>query len=107
MTPLEARNAKLDEAKALILKGWCQNVYARDSFGNEIDAKSPDATCFCVIGAIIHICEKPLYRIVSNALYAVKNDVLLMDGLTPYNDAPGRTKYEVAALFDHAKEMPL
>lgn len=118
MTPLEARNAKLDAAKALILRGWCQGAYARRADGTSVDIKyirEKSATCFCAKGAIHRVEDKTsdsaVLRNKTPAIMALEAAVeKITDGKSNairYNDAPGRTKYEVAALFDHAKETPL
>lgn len=101
---LEERNAKLDEAKALILKGWCQNSLAQDENNSSVDMRAPEAVKFCILGAIYRIgFANEIYSATKNATQALG----FGDLMTTYNNAPGRTKYEVAAIFDHAKEQPL
>ena len=104
---LEERNAVLDQAKALILAGWCQGALARDAFGSVIQPERAEAVAFCAVGAVFRVAEIGQARRAGNAL----KSALVLLGFEPkigrYNDAPGRTKYEVAAIFDHAKEQPL
>jgi len=91
----------LKGAKALLeTKGWTQGAYARGKSGRVV--KQPrNAVCFCGIGAISvaaggntdddlgYDAYKALERIVGS-------------GFPHYNDAPGRTKEEVLAVFDKA-----
>lgn len=32
-------------------------VYARDTWGFPVDPRDPEASCFCTIGAVIHVTE--------------------------------------------------
>lgn len=96
---LERRNALLDEAKALVLKGWCQGRARTD---NEV----------CAYGAVtvdIHLPSADMAAIGGawRALKIALAKLGLGTSVFEYNDAPGRTKYEVAAIFDHAKLEPL
>lgn len=45
---------QLIAAKALIAtrEAWTQGTSARDSLGHAVDPRSPDATCWCAMGAI-------------------------------------------------------
>jgi hypothetical protein len=43
---------KLDEARALIEKGWCQGEYARGKSGRKADPTGRYAACFCAVGAL-------------------------------------------------------
>lgn len=110
MTPLEKRNAVLDAAKALVLKGWCQNTYAMAE-GFEVRVSSPRATCFCAAGAVMRTegfaVERGTPALAALDAVARRFSPDCRNAIAAYNDAPGRTKYEVAALFDHAKEEPL
>lgn len=112
MLTLEQRNAKLDAAKALVLKGWCQGTLARDAQDRRCSPIDQQATNFCVVGALRKAAnvtgtftpwEDALFIALRRATVVVTGS----DNVGSYNDAPGRTKYEVAALFDHAKEQPL
>lgn len=48
---------KLRKARALIAdeKNWCQNTFARDCHGEEVDPKSCKAASFCAVGAAIRV----------------------------------------------------
>lgn len=115
---LEQRNAKLDEAKALILNvGWTQDAYARDIGDTEIEgdyivACKDAAVCYCARGAVLAAAELPGDHDSQHpCIRALEAAVKLMPGnyrhVVAFNDAPTRTVDEVAALFDKAKEMPL
>lgn len=109
MIPIERRNANLDEAKALVLKGWCQQSYAKDASGRDVQFDSERAVCFCMAGAVYRAAGswdqggRSPERLAIDAALSKLN----CPPTTCYNDAEGRTKSEVAAIFDHAKEMPL
>lgn len=108
MITLEARNARLDAAKALVLAGWCTRSNARDPFGNATLPEDRAAVAFCAVGAAIRVSVIPgdaagMGRALKGALAKLGFE----PSISKYNDAPGRTKYEVAALFDHAKAEPL
>ena len=59
------------------------------------------AVAFCATGACLRV------GVDAAVLYDALEAAGLGRSLVSYNDFPGRTKYEVAALFDHAKEQPL
>ena len=86
----------LIKAKALLENvGWCQNVTAK-FFGNDY-ATTPIA--YCAHGAIIYTEQS-----IAGHLEALE----ILRSLTPerhttrFNDAPGRTKEEILALYDAA-----
>lgn len=87
--------AVLVAARALVAKGWCQDVYARDADGREVDPKSSNAVAWCALGAL---------RAVSGRW---QNTIRLVElglkmGLTNFNDEPGCTQERVLALYDEA-----
>ena len=43
----------LREARRLIKKGWCRAADARNAQGDEVDARTPIATSWCLEGAVI------------------------------------------------------
>lgn len=110
MITIEQRNAKLDEAKALVLAGWTQRALARDAGGFSVEYERPIAVSFCAMGACFRV-DDTITSGLSFVMHRALQDALISLGFDrmvgPYNDAPERTKYEVAALFDHAKGMPL
>lgn len=117
MIALERRNALLDEAKALVLKGWCQDYFAKDAHGIPVSvaeiAHAPNrAKEFCARGACWAASkgDASTWRILDASLESAiraKFDASTNSTVAKYNNADGRTKYEVAAIFDHAKGMPL
>lgn len=42
----------LQEAARTIEAGFCKDGYAKDANGRRVDVMSPDAKCFCMLGAI-------------------------------------------------------
>lgn len=86
---------KLKAARALIEKGWTQKWFARDAAGDVCNSSSPNAVCWCVIGAC-HATGIPDDTIA----YMARTQKIAY--LPRWNDAPDRTQAEVLALFDKA-----
>lgn len=106
---LEERNDLLDRAQALVLQGWTQGANARNAEGKDTYSARADATCWCVYGACFADREAYNVGLINQALAALETAAKSF-GYTSapsFNDTPSRTKYEVAALFDHAKLQPL
>jgi len=40
------------EMYRLLKRGWCQNSYARNASGQPVPIDSPNAVCFCLVGAM-------------------------------------------------------
>lgn len=80
--------------------GWTQGCLGRDANGNEV-LNPDDAVCFCSIGALALAKQnlKATYDRVAAARNRLK-EILEVDYLSAWNDAPGRTQAEVVALFD-------
>jgi hypothetical protein len=110
---LAERNAALDRAKALILQGWTQGAVARNDSEQEVGYDDPAAICFCAYGAIgkVSMDAGISYESLSSVLKCALGKQQPKDEdrfyVSIWQDRAGRTKYEVAALFDHAKEQPL
>jgi hypothetical protein len=45
--------AILQKARAFIIMGWTQGENARRANGERTNAHNPDATCFCLFGAVV------------------------------------------------------
>lgn len=89
---------KLAEARALIERGWCQDVYARDRAGNEMRWADRRATCYCTRGALYAVgVHDVAYEFV---FQAVENQSLAI-----WNDAPERTQAEVIDAFKRAEQL--
>lgn len=103
----ERRDADLDAAKALVLAGWTQGTPARDASGGKIGWERREAASFCLGGAI---CRAAAVGASISAVVVAVNGAIEALGLPRnihlYNDAPGRTKEEVADLLERAKEQP-
>lgn len=95
----------LDAAKALLIeKGWAQGFYARDAAGEVVSVEDPTACSFCAMGALVYVTQEASRETSRSAFNAMERAV--SDGnIARYNDAPERTKEEVLALFDKAKEL--
>jgi hypothetical protein len=93
----------LDDARALIERGWCQTRYGENAFGERVSSESPDAVRWCATGAIERVCifraretggYFQLWSDVTNAL-----DKSIGEFRTCWNDHPDRTQQEVVEAF--------
>ena len=89
---------KLDEARALIEKGWCKSAYARTADNRPCSAKSDYAVRWCAVGAIARIDDY-------GGLYGCVAKVVGIDNLSGWNDAHERTQAEVIDAFKRAAEL--
>ena len=104
----------LREARDIVSRGWCQNAWARDSFGACVDSDSWHATTFCVTGAI-----GKAYRNYFGSNLDLSDQIYLggelgaefalggvadeeLSGLLDWNDHDDRTQQEVVDRFDRA-----
>lgn len=96
-------NAKeiLTKSRDLIANvGWTQRASARDVTGNAVSPRNPEATCFCMIGALQAVRDGFLAGDPElNRAYKALTDAC--DGQYPayFNDARRRTKEEVLARY--------
>ncbi len=103
MTPVQDL---LIRARERIEKGWCQGACAKNADGDDVDATDPDATSFCIRGAILAV--GPLGYAVRSSAYGLLENVIdrvsksPCDSLAGYNDAYGRTHAEILSVFDAA-----
>lgn len=70
---------KLDEARALIEKGWTRGAVARDARGREVDVDDPRACRFCALGAVFVVGFSsargtPLSKVIGTPWVAAWND---------------------------------
>ena len=104
---------------------WTQGSYARDAEGNELIHDSPDAVCWCAIGATYSAAQalgyktcKDVQNIVQDALdvlhegidYAILHGVLNGNNrelVSDWNDVYSRKHDEVLIAFDYAIEYAL
>lgn len=97
----------LQKARKLIAKGWTQGAFARNDRGWSVGNNSPDAQCFCAVGAIRTAAgwdgNAPMgeYREALSAVRAATGSRL---PIPSWNDNAKRTKEDVLAAFDKAIE---
>ena len=95
---LKAARAKIERPEC-----WTQDVFARDTKGDRVHALSPNAVCWCSIGACVAVASANppndlSYRIALDALAGVTGVAEISD----FNDT--HTHAEVLAAFDKAIE---
>lgn len=91
---------------------WCQNVPARDRNGNPVQSVSADAVSWCAHGRIAAVAHRNgdiggFGHVAAAACSMLRNAVVNIPGpkkpgwsVSVWNDEPGRTVQQVAALFD-------
>lgn len=91
----------LISVRALISRGWTQRTYARDAFGNGVPLDSPEATCWCTLGAIALVGQD-----ISNETWnAMQNHFIAVNfipSVAAWNDAETQTQACVLHAFDKA-----
>src|SRR5438132_8158865 len=91
----------LKKARALIVRGWTQGWFARNSKGEHTNPCAKDAVEWCLSGAIIkatpYSCDTNPFRTIRSSFRDRKPR-----SLPRWNDNPKRKKAEVLALFDRA-----
>lgn len=97
-TLAEARAALKQAACLLREKGWTQNEYARDGEGRPCDPNSPEAVCFCALGAIRRSTLDR--RAMRKAIDLIKKASKHPNGIDVWNDETGRTADEVIDLLE-------
>ena len=101
MTPTQI----LIAAREKIEQGWTQKTYAQAADGRNVKFNSPDAVCWCPIGAIAAVDHSNAgHRAVMILAEAVDT---VAARLTEWNDAPDRTQDEVIIAFGWAIEASM
>lgn len=103
MTPLDI----LKTARQLLAeKGWTQFSYARDANSNMCDPTSPNAACYCSLGALQaaarvpeHECRTPELE---EALTLLYSGLPSHESVVHFNDSVLRKREEVLELFSKA-----
>lgn len=103
----------LEKAKAVLVeKGWTQQAFARDERNRHSPIHSPEATCFCTLGAL----ELVTGHMARSTEHAVRAQTALERTLLKrvfgddspiqtFNDDENTTKEDVLAWFDRAIEL--
>jgi hypothetical protein len=97
---LEAAYNKLKPSNA-----WCQQVYARDEFGDSVTFTT-SATQWCALGAVKHVLAmqpgENRFALKRAAYEKLLKHVDSTHTITSWNDKPGRTQREVLELYEKA-----
>ena len=86
-------------ARGYIAKGWTQQEYARKADFESVSTKSPEATCWCIEGAIMAADTNENLPRQLECLDMLRTEANA-DNIVSWNDAKGRTQTQVLALFD-------
>ena len=88
----------LTRAKALIEHGWCQDAFAKDEVGSEVEPLHPRACQWCIAGAFMKAVPGRESDCAIIFMRAARNS----HDLTWWNDRPHRTYAQVLRVFDRA-----
>lgn len=88
---MKVRELFTDESK------WTQGHAARNEKGERVWYKSPEACCWCLVGAI-NKCYVPAIR--PEIFEKISDYINSRAGISVWNDAPERTFAEVKALVE-------
>ena len=112
MNKRECNILVINEAKYLLeKKTWIQGNYATDKDGNFIAPDSPNAECFCTLGALRHVVWVILADKIEgwNPHLAYERSMYFLRNFTPnrmtiakWNDMAGRKKEDVIDLLKEA-----
>ena len=100
--------AIVKEAERLIRAGWTKGTFARDKAGQGVNPISPQATCFCVLGALTraqHNLTGMSTGIDPRVIEAVQASVPYGSNIAVYNDADRREQWQVADLLYRASTL--
>ena len=100
MDAVSAVADNLREARALIERGWTQNMFARAN-KRRVHVMSPSARTFCIVGALMRVRQTPSCVDVTDEMRALRF-ATSQDNLATWNDAPERTHAEVLEALDKA-----
>lgn len=101
----------LADARRLIQRGWCWDAEARTADGDAVEPWDERAASWSILGALVAVLETegrksrelPIANL-SAALYALA-DVIEVDSLAVWNDAPGRSQAEVVSVLESAERV--
>jgi hypothetical protein len=111
----------LEQGQELVRMGWCQFHAAKGVRGQAVWPHSEAAVQFCTTGAVIRVTwpwdeedSTELHHLTQDC-YDLLAQAIKEDGweddrppwhvIADWNDAPGRTKEDVVALYDAAIEL--
>lgn len=89
----------LQEARKLIERGWCQNAFAKDKYGEPVAVRSKSACAWCAAGAIAYVCQSSHRQ---NCFVLFSSATKSWKGVDAWNDMRRRTKKQILATFDKA-----
>lgn len=94
---------------------WQKCCYATSAEGFDVAPESPDAVCFCLVGAIRRVCPSADFTVLQCLMETASKSLGLLpappDGwtlpftITRWNDAPSRTHEQVLKTLDLAVEL--
>ena len=92
-----------EKAKELLNQGeWIKRDYAKDKNSNNVGKYSPEATSFCLVGALDKACfdlKLPISKLI-DSIYKLQYLSNINLTLTAYNDYPSTTKEDILNLLD-------
>lgn len=81
---------------------WTQGFYARNASAQPLDARNPNAVCWCTLGFI----DRELPGNPGCPIEIALTEFTQTSSVAEWNDTPGRTASEVAAIFAKLAQVP-
>jgi hypothetical protein len=102
---MEQAHQILQRARNLIEAGWIQGGFAKDAKGNRVACTSPDAVCFCAVGALLraaHEIAPSDHDVYLKAKQQIMNRITTIGemNITTWNDHTSRD--DVLRVFNQA-----
>ncbi len=107
LDPREIAAALVLDARDLIERGWCQNSPALSGTGRAVEPTSAHARRWSALGALVaaYRSSAPHETLARSAFALARRALARRAGdLITWNDEPGRTRTEVLAAFQGARE---
>ena len=94
----------LKAARAVIEKPetWTKGFYAHTATGEDVESEHPDATCWCVIGAVEKVTSEGHWMRAQNVIHYLGHYVPRRGYVAKFNDDPNTTHEDILAVFDKA-----
>lgn len=103
-----AKEVIQEAANLLEQKGWIQGDFAKDSNGRLVASISPDATCYCTVGAI----RAAVYKASGETDTTIEGEAKRIIrrhigkvGIAMWNDADDQTKENVISTLREAASL--
>lgn len=90
---------------------WTQHIKSRDADGHYCDPISPDARCFCLLGAAYRLTGGHACRVYADLCFVIADAIAIEfpewrgHGVSPFNDAPRRKHADIVRVCKRADKI--